>query len=208
MGIMGFEYSQFNSDKIVQTRQRRLDESVNLTTTGDTLTTNAFVKSSDLVQFRTNVYGAPFYNSQLPVIETDLTGSGTDHGFYPVVTDQQVTASIEAQKLPRRMLTPYYIIRSDLISDNNYNEDGKALPIIYVVNKENGFGDFFFQNTSETNFTITKDKVITEITTSIHNPNMTLAPTSEGSGIIYKVIRNNNADMNVAEEILNKNKKK
>ncbi len=37
---------------------------------------------------------------------------------------------------------------------------------------------------------------------------MTLAPTSEGSGIIYKVIRNNTSDMNVAEEILNKNKKK
>ena len=77
-----------------------------------------------------------------------------------------------------------------------------------MVNKENGFGDFFFQNTTETNFVVTKERMITDVTTSIHNPDMSLAQTDEGSGIIYKIIKNNNADMNVAEEILNKNKKK
>jgi len=210
MGIMGFEYGQFSSNNTLNQRQRRLNDEITFTPQGS-LTTNAVIKSSDVIQFKTNVYGGELYTGQLPSIESEIIGGKKPvaiHGFYSNVSDKQESASIEAQRLPRKMLTPYYIIRSDIISDAQYNSDGKTLPIVYVVNKENGFGDFFFQNTTETNFTVTKAKTITEITTSIHNPDMSIAPTNEGSGIIYKIIKNNNADMNVAEEILNKNKKK
>lgn len=207
MGIMGFEYNQFNSTNTLNQRQRRLNDEITFTPQGS-LTTNAVIKSSDLIQFTTNVFGAQMYEGSLPIIESDTDTAKARHGFYSVISDKQVSCSIEAQRLPRKMLTPYYIIRSDIIADAQYNSDGKALPIVYVVNKENGFGDFFFQNTTETNFTVTKARTITDITTSIHNPDMSIATTNEGSGIIYKIIKNNNADMNVAEEILNKNKKK
>lgn len=207
MGIMGFEYGQFNSINTLNQRQRRLNDEITFTPQGS-LTTNAVIKSSDLIQFTTNVFGAQMYESSLPCIESDMVAKNNTHGFYSVISDKQTSCSIEAQRLPRKMLTPYYIIRSDIISDSQYNSGGKALPIVYVVNKENGFGDFFFQNTTETNFVVTKGRTISEITTSIHNPDMSIATTSEGSGIIYKIIKNNNADMNVAEEILNKNKKK
>lgn len=207
MGIMGFEYKQFNSLNTLNQRQRRLNDEISFTPQGS-LTTNAVIKSSDLIQFTTNVYGAQMYETQLPCIVSDPISKTTTHAYYSVISDKQVSCSIEAQRLPRKMLTPYYIIRSDIISDAQYQSNGKTLPIVYVVNKENGFGDFFFQNTTETNFVVTKERVITDVTTSIHNPDMSLAPTDEGSGIIYKIIKNNMADMNVAEEILNKNKKK
>ena len=78
---------------------------------------------------------------------------------------------------------------------------------VHIVNKENGFGDFFFQGESENLFTVTKSRVVSDITTSIHNPDMTLATTTDGSGIIYRIQKNNTSDLNIASEILNKKKK-
>ena len=220
MGILGFTWAQFNGGTEKNTRQFRLNDNIIQDPSGS-LTTNAIVNGADIIQLRTNIFGANYYNGQLPIQfvtweKIAAVGPAPEHydwracPYVPVVSEEQSSASITSENLPRKMLTPYYIIRSDLINDTNYNtgHSGRSLPIIYVVNKENGFGDFFFQNTSETSFTVTKEKIITSVTTSIHNPDMTTARMSEGSGIIYKIIKNNPADMNVASEILNKNKGK
>ena len=70
-------------------------------------------------------------------------------------------------------------------------QTGQALPIVGVVNKENGFGDYYFQQFPDGEaFTITKPTTITSITTSIHDPDMSFARVDEGSAIIYRIKKN------------------
>ena len=212
MGILGFSYEQFNSTNSADTRQTRINDNIVFDPSG-ALTTNAIVNGSDIIQWRSNQFGANFYNNQLPIgmVDNSVVSQISAGEFCPVVTENQTSASIQAEHLARKMLTPYYLIRSDIISDHKYTggrDGGEALPIVHVVNKENGFGDFFFQGESENTFTITKSRVISQVTSSIHNPDMSLANTTDGSGIIYKIQKMNNADLNIASEVLNKNKSK
>ena len=214
MGILGFSYNQFNSKNQADTRQTRINDNIVFDPSGS-LTTNAVVNGSDIIQWRSNQFGANLYNNQMPIgmIDQDskFAAAVTTLPFLPVVSEKQTSASIQAEHLARKMLTPYYLVRSDIVSDHKFQggaDGGEALPIVHVVNKENGFGDFFFQSESENTFTVTKSRVISEITTSIHNPDMTLASTTDGSGIIYKIQKNNTSDLDIASQVLNKNKKK
>ena len=108
------------------------------------------------------------------------------------------------------MLSPYYVIRTNIIGDYNYlggPDGGQSLPSVYIVNKENGFGDFFFQSESQTEFTITKPYTLTSVKTSVHNPDFTLASVSPNTSIIYKVTKMNSSPLNIAEQVLNDAKK-
>ena len=88
------------------------------------------------------------------------------------------------------------------------NDSGIRLPVIAVINKENGDGDFYFSSPSELEFTITQDINLSSITTSIHDPNGRLANLNNGSGVIYKVSRIKELDNTIIEEILGKKKSK
>ena len=114
------------------------------------------------------------------------------------------------------MIRPYYCIRSDLLlsSSNNYigGRDGNAiLPIVGLVNKENGFGDYFFSEGNGTTFTITKDNSVCEITTTITNPDQSLANLDDGCCVIYKIEREKVLDNSIIQELIqasqNKSKK-
>ena len=85
---------------------------------------------------------------------------------------------------------------------------GNPLPVINIVNKINGDGDFYFQEQSNVEFTATRDYTITEIRTSIHDPDQTLSRVDDNSAVIYKIQRINNANMNVLQDIMGNNKKK
>ena len=109
------------------------------------------------------------------------------------------------------MHDPYYLVKSDIITDTGYlgsEDSGVKLPIIAVVNKQGGTGDFFFQGSSQTDFTITAPKVISEIRTQILNPDGSTAILSDDTSIIYKVTKVNNASLNVAQEMMAKTKPK
>ena len=208
MGILGFTYDQFNSDTPADTRQTRINDNIVFDPSG-AITTNAVVNGSDIIQWRTNQYGANLYNNQYPIA---INEDNADNPvcYVPVVSEDQLSANIEAEKLARKMITAYYVIRSDIVSDHKFiggKDSGEALPIVHIVNKENGFGDFFFQGESDNAFTVTKSRMISDITTSIHNPDMSLATTTDGSGIIYRIQKNNGADLDIASEILNKKKR-
>ncbi len=208
MGILGFTYDQFHSDNPADTRQTRINDNIVFDPSGS-ITTNAVVNGSDIIQWRTNQYGANLYNNQYPIGMNEQNGDNP-WSYLPVVAEDQLSANIEAEKLARKMITPYYVIRSDIVSDHKFiggKDSGEALPIVHIVNKENGFGDFFFQGESDNAFTVTKSRVISDITTSIHNPDMSLATTTDGSGIIYRIQKSNQSDLNIASEILNKKKK-
>ena len=210
-GIMGFTYDQFHS-ALTLSRQTRIN---NVVTTDDIgkITTNANIVPSTLNEWVTNDLGVPMYTQQMPKcwatnVSIGLAKELTRVDYQPISIDQ-TSASINAEKLPRKMLRPYFLIKSNVVGDVNYlggEDGGVALPIVYVVNKENAFGDYFFQSQSQTEFTITQERVLTEITTSIHNPDMSLADLSNDSAIIYKITKMNGAQLNVAQQVLNKKK--
>jgi hypothetical protein len=103
------------------------------------------------------------------------------------------------------------LIKSNIVGNVNYlggEDSGQSLPVVYIVNKENGFGDFYFQSESQNEFTITKDVVLSSITTSIHEADYSLASVDENSAIIYKITKQVQANMNVAAEVMAELQKK
>ena len=61
---------------------------------------------------------------------------------------------------------------------------------------------------NELNFTITNPKTITNITTSIHNPDGSFAQLNRDSCIIYKLNQHINSIFNPVDELLQKSNKK
>ena len=216
---LGFSYEQFHSNTTLS-RQNRVS---NITTNTDNaaLTTNALVSQADLGQYGSNIYGGIYNVEQLPVppssrwTESVEGTSSADwiyqtHNSYPIVNIEQVSTECLAQNLPRKMINPYYLIKSDIVSDVKYlggEDSGQGLPIVSVVNKENGFGDYFFQSSSQQEFTITQSRIITDITTSVHLPSMRTPVLNDGSSIIYKIVKANTAQLDIASQILNKKQK-
>ena len=132
----------------------------------------------------------------------------------PAITERQESVRINADSLPVKMSGAYYLIKSDIVQDTKYyglgadNSNGyttgQCLPIVGIVNKENGFGDFYFQTDTKMSFTITKPVVISSITTSIHNPDMSLARVENDTSIIYMVKKTNTGNYNIAGELIQK----
>ena len=236
LGIMGFSYEQFNPTEITEanniTARITTQNYLNL----KYITTNSELVETETKNFVVNQYGAVQYTTQIPTPlmyegwinpiggNTKDAGSGANIGggeadrvsgysLYPVIVEATGSINIRASRLPRRMIRPYYCIRSDLLlsSSNSYigGRDGNAiLPICGVVNKENGFGDYFFANESPTTFTITKDNSVCEITTSITNPDQSPANVDEGCCVIYRIERNKVLDNSIIQELLQQATKK
>jgi hypothetical protein len=63
------------------------------------------------------------------------------------------------------------------------------MPVIAVVDKSYSSYDFYFMSDNNVQFTITKSKVLTAITTSVHLPDGSLARTDGNSCVIYQITK-------------------
>tara|TARA_R110001632_G_scaffold20699_2_gene61591 strand:- start:182 stop:3940 length:3759 start_codon:yes stop_codon:yes gene_type:complete len=217
-GILGFTYNQFNNAKTLS-RQTRINDIVTIDNIGKP-TTNANIVPSTLNEWVTNELGTPLYTSQIPpsFLASATTGVPTamkDKGYirikYTSVSVVQTSAQINAERLPRKMIRPYFLIKSDIIDSVNYvggADSGTSLPVIYVINKENAFGDYFFEANEGIQFTITNPRTITSITTSVHDPDMTLANLTDDSAIIYKITKLNRANLMPFAQIMAESQQK
>lgn len=224
-GILGFSYEQFNNPTTLSTQTRMLD-GTNSKDIG-LLTTNSVLSAGEIKKFTTNINGANLYNMDVGLTPVGV-GPDKDKNFYygkyklphnspspPAITISQqpdnFSTQINATNLPRKMIRPYFLIKSNIVGNVNYlggEDSGQSLPVVYIVNKENGFGDFYFQSESQNEFTITKDVVLSSITTSIHEADYSLASVDENSAIIYKITKQVQANMNVAAEVMAQLQKK
>ena len=175
--------------------------------------TNALIKSSDSSLYRANMYGAPLYTEQTPGFGGVYAGAlhiaqKIDNLFgltlnHPAITIQAESISVKADRQPTKMAKPYYLIKSNIVGNTDYigngnnGESGQGLPIIGVVNKENGFGDYYFQTDQKAVFTITSDTTLSEIVTSIHDPDMSFARVDKASAVLYMVQKTNNNNLNI-----------
>ena len=104
------------------------------------------------------------------------------------------------------MLKPYFNIHSSIISEANSIGGGRysvgsVLPIIAICNKYSAQGDYFFSS-SDLSFTITKKQVFSDIVTEIRNPDGTLADVDRGCAVIYKIIRQKAAPVDIIAQML------
>jgi hypothetical protein len=82
------------------------------------------------------------------------------------------------------------------------------LPVVGIVPKVSQSGDYFNLESSQLQFTITQPTMITDITTSIHDPDGSFSSLSPNSAVLYKIQKTVNADMNVVSTILKEEPKK
>jgi hypothetical protein len=204
-GILGFTYNQFN--KTQSSDNNRLSRIINTNINDLNIpTTNADIVSSDTRNFIVNQFGAVYFTTQLPSSSTL-----TDRDFLPAITNNAVSIKLLAQNLPRKMLRPYYCIRSDIIDSPHYiggDNSNNDLPVVAICDKQYSGGDFYFGAEGDFIFTITKEKTITNITTSIHDPDQSFSQVNSDSAVIYKIESNVVNDISIAEELMEGLKKK
>ncbi len=233
LGILGFSWEQINPDVIDSSNNYMARISTKNQNKLRYITTNSEIVSTETKDFVVNRYGAVQYTTQITIPigyegwvngivgnKTDSSGDrektgqafrGSAYTQFPVIVQQTNSINISGELLPRRMINPYYCIRSDLLlGGNNFigGRDGNSiLPIIDVVNKENGDGDYYFSGDSR-EVTITNDMNISEITTQITNPDGKFSKIDNGSCVIYKIQRSKILDNTIIEQILQANQPK
>ena len=190
------------------------------------LTTNADVGLNDIPLYKMNVWNKSQYTLQMPVpMEPDIwygwmnqkSAQTTIYSetklyhmlddihnpvVYPTIVVTQTSTNLTADNLPIKMTLPYYLIKSNIISDSYYIKDKTPLPIVSVVNKENGFGDYYFSGQSILVFTITQPTTLSFIRTEIFDADMSYAQVDKNSAVIYKVEKQVPQNLDLAQEIL------
>lgn len=200
--LLGFSYKQFHSSK-----NNRL-ERINYNNANDlsVITTNAEINEGDTKIYSQNLFGVPMMKNMLPLMakfqDKDFNNKVS---YVPQIIQKTESIRIIADNLPTRMIRGYYTIRSNILEQVPFiggKKNNTTMPIISVVDKINGDGDFYFQQESSLEFTITKPLRLASITCSIHDPDGSYANVSEQSTILYKVHKDVRQTFNVAQEIL------
>eukprot|EP01043_Picozoa_sp_COSAG02_P040573 COSAG02_NODE_3295_length_6994_cov_46.367368_2_plen_981_part_00 len=196
--ILGFSYNQFNSSN--NTRIKRIDN--NNINSLSLITTNADVDQGDSKIYIQNLWGAPLYNNMIGgggIIGTDLGQ------YYPEIKQKTTSVAIVADNLPIRMIRGYYTVRSNILEDTPFiggKVNNTLMPIIGIVNKINAAGDFYTEEESSLQFTITKPLRLASITCSIHDPDGSYAQCSEQSTVLFKIQKQKKVTYNVIEQII------
>jgi hypothetical protein len=199
--ILGFSYRQFNSTS--NTRIKRIDN--NNINSLSLITTNAEVSQGDSKVYIQNLWGAPLYNNM-------IGGGGANYydgealiNYYPEIKQKTVSIKIVADNLPIRMIRGYYTIRSNILEDTPFvggKINNTTMPIIGIVNKINGNGDYYTQEESSLVFTVTRPLKLASITCSIHDPDGSYAKCSEQSTVLFKIQKQKKVSYNVLQEII------
>jgi len=211
-GLLGFSYKQFHgtNNRLVNVQRGSANDL-------SVLSTNAEVVEGDTKIFSTNWAGTPMYNNMITT-PANIWGYLKDHysvtsynQVYPIITHKTTSITVIADNLPTRMIRGYYTIRSNILEGTPFiggKVNNTNMPIIGIVDKINGDGDFYFGQESSLQFTITKPVRLASLSISIHDPDGSYARTSEQSTILFKVQKPVVATFNVAEEIMQDEKNK
>jgi hypothetical protein len=199
-GILGFTYDQFNSPTTTINNMNKRVGNINKNNLPGAMT-NAVVSSPQMLDMPTNAFGSNSYTLQLPLAQlfnstypssASWIWSGEKINSYPAITESAVSVILSAPNLPRKIRCGYFCIRSNVIDNWNYlggQDSGESYPILQVLSKQNDTDDFFSGGESSITYTFSKPKTITEISTQITNPDMSLATLNENSSVIYKLKR-------------------
>ena len=227
--ILGFDYSSVAAKPTkdnVLTKRVTNDNNIQLyrpTTNAETVATDA--KAYVANRFGVNMYytslaypmniltyftaatasGAPNYNFLLH----DPNGTGQALMYIPEIVVKTQSTTITATDLQKSILKPYYTIRSSLLEGATSiggNPTGAALPIIGIVDKYSAYGDYF-TGQSDIQFTVTRKGQISDIVTSIHDPDGEFANVDNTSAVIYKLEKLKAPPIDIIAELLKESEK-
>ena len=199
--ILGFSYKQFNSSN--NTRIKRIDN--NNVNSLSVITTNAEVNQGDTKIYIQNLWGAPLYNNMIGGGGGIYHDNGLVATYYPEIKQKTHSVKIIADNLPIRMIRGYYTIRSNILQETPFIGgivNNTTMPIIGIVDKINGDGDFYFSQESSLQFTVTKPLRLASITCSIHDPDGSYARCTNQSTVLFKIEKTRNLTFDVAQELL------
>mgnify|MGYP003146405233 CR=1 FL=1 len=228
--ILGFSYAQLNAkasaSNVLTRRINKTNEGALYR-----LTTNAEVVATDTKSIVANNFGASQYSTALsfprgildweagpltpPALQVEHPlnrkwiwvdpATGDALTYYPEIIIKTESIAVPAVSLSKSVLKPYYTIRSSILEGSTAiggNPTGSNLPIISVVDKYSAQGDYFFGNPSSLSFTITKPAVLSNIVTSIHDPDGTYSNINNTSAVIYKITKLKQAPEDIISQIL------
>ncbi len=206
-GILGFSYRQFYPNASVLGNINTRMNNVNTNVSG--ATTNAYISSIDSQEYRVNPFGANVYSTQAPLAQDygDTAGwmiAGTAANFFNLnsITVNANSTAISASQLPRKQLRGYYLLSSNILSDANYYREANPMQVLAVVDKYNAEGDFVNYSGGGPVFTVTKPTVLSDVKTAILDPDGSEAQVDSYSGVIYRIDKKINTDLNFAETIM------
>tara|TARA_R110002012_G_scaffold57957_3_gene150376 strand:- start:302 stop:3658 length:3357 start_codon:yes stop_codon:yes gene_type:complete len=219
IGVLGFSYDQFNNTDI--TRQTTIRDRFNSTNL-KSLTTQAPISVEDLLRWNKNGFGNNSFGLTPAPVYMRNAGTHKVEGIYPPATiileEARDSTRITAVELPTKTARPYYAIRSDILPQSQFlggNGDHVLAtaaavnrPVVGIVNKINGYGDFYSTSEQQLVFTNTVKRVITSIKTSIHDPDGSFSKVNKSSSVIYKIMKQKQVDLTPVQTLLeSKNKK-
>ena len=200
--LLGFSYKQFHSSTNNRLKRINYENANDLSV----ITTNAEISEGDTKIYFQNLWGVPLMRNMLPDIAMLVDKAQAPQVSYnPEIIQKTQSINIIADNLPTRMIRGYYTIRSNIMEETPFiggKVNNTTMPIVCVVDKINGDGDFYFQQESSLQFTITKPLRLASITTSICDPDGSYANVSEQSTILFKVQKDKRNTFNVAQELL------
>jgi hypothetical protein len=214
-GILGFSYRQFypNASVVGNINTRMNNVIVNVSGA----TTNALISSVDGLEYQVNPFAVNLFTTQLP-LATDygetanwmLTGgSGSaDAKDINTIVVNAVSTAITADDLPRKQLRGYFLLSSNIMNDANYFREANPLQVMAVVDKYNAEGDFINYSGGGTVFTVTKPTTLTEVRTAILDPDGSPAQVGQYSGVIYRIDKQINTDLNFAQTLMEQQQQK
>ena len=212
--LLGFSYSQLH-----QTKDNRLTRYNNLSLECSTPTTNALIETTDLQLFdrvngllSVNPEAIPYpqYINEYNVsLNLDISSTILGYQDFPPIVQNCSSTGIVADNLPRKMISPIYLVKSDLLSPGYIGgaESTTKLPVIAVVPKNSGYGDFY-NGGEDTVFTNTIPRVIQNIKTAISDADGTDSRLDDGSCVIYKIVKTRQSNSQVYADIMNPPPKK
>ena len=219
--LIGFSYEQFHR------KGSRLARYNNTGITSSTPTTNALVRTEDVQNF---ILGGesllPVHNTleQItstwrhnlinpttgsPPVDADVISSKAfafqGNATFSAISQSCSSTDIIADNLPRKMLSPIFLIKTDLLNPQYIGgrEGGVALPIIGVVDKSAGYGDFYTGAKDSTIFTNTVPRTVQNIQTSIVDADGTAARVDDSCCILYKITKQIKSNADVLQNIIN-----
>lgn len=211
-GLLGFTYQQFHASG---TNRLTRIQSGNVASISY-LTTNAEIVEGDTKIMSTNQVGTPLYKGMITTpsnaygYNSSQTAINSYNQMFGEIVHKTQSVTISAVNLPTRMIRGYYTIRSNILEGTPFiggKVNNTTMPIIGIVDKINGDGDFYFGQEGTLEFTITKPLRLASLTIGIHDPDGSYARTSEQSTILFKVQKPVVNTFNVVEEILQQNPK-
>ena len=143
------------------------------------VTTNGFVSGALSLAFTANSFTTPLENLGAPT-------------WLLPQTTEQVSDSIIAVKLPKKLAYPYLVLNSNIVEQKSTYYGSKfttTIPTLAYLARNYNVADFTYTFQTDWTYQVDKDHIITDFDIQILTPEGNPAPLDDNSSVIFKIIK-------------------